>query len=198
MNVEKLTRLARNDNPTLVYLCKQWMTTQKCGNPVNDAMKLEGFWRACVTQGYIIVGLSMVAAFFKPAAFGYVAVLVLGCVAPLCVFKRNQVQFRNARRFCEAITILEKAIGSLNSDVGGTKWDIGYRPGAGVTVVSGKLKQEAELLLQAEAKKVKELQSIPWKEESAKRSRVKFVHKSFALHFLLGISYEQGQYFNAN
>ncbi|MES3031042.1 MAG: hypothetical protein V4697_01360 [Patescibacteria group bacterium] len=194
MTIKNIVRLAEQNHPVLVLLSNNWQQyCPKHGDPVEAAIRLYRLivakWIGFGFATFFFVG--MVIALIKAPSSNWVPVcsvltigsFFIGMLIPLC---RSQTpNFRNARRFCDALTQVESlhGVGPLGVHTPGSQWNNVSSSGVG-EVMKKTLKNE----LNEEALRVRRLQENKWKKAEAQKERAQFMGKVYPLHGILRVA----------
>lgn len=194
MNLNTLVRLSKQNDPNftqfLANFAKNWMEVRNCVDPVTQAITCKRAKTCAFLSIFIPLGIMAALIYFDPKNVATGICMFLVAIAFIIVsvilhIRGRTANFPQARNFCEAITILEGCLSEkmcVNSKV----WCDGNHEMLGL---------EAMSMLKKQAKKVEELQSIPWKKDEALRMREKFARMHSQLMGILPISSDWNYYF---
>lgn len=203
MNIKKLAALAKTQhgwahNGTLVYLSQQWSKHAKCGDSVTAAIKcnvLRTVATSFMCAFWSLLGICLITDQIHMEVVSNVSFLLMpvSLAASVLFYVRSRNHaFDDARRFCEAISLLEGLCGPLDhkSCDPKSKWNIHYN--------LGQLQNAAHMVLQGQAAKVKKYQSVPWEVKMTDQMRKGFGRKIGLLHHLLSVPMSWDTYFKTN
>ena len=203
MNVYKLARLAKQNNETLVILVNRWMLKEK--NPIRDIQiksRVGMLWRPSASLVVILFILFLITiksgfshdfswvvspnlrlilgiAFCFCLAF----FIVIGC---MIVSLENKIENReNVKEFLYAISLIEhiyQQAGILND-----MWCLSE-----FSVSAGTI---SERYLHLQAKRLKELERIPWRKKEEHKFRTRFDKEFEVLTLLLLLPTDRKLYF---
>ncbi len=197
MNINKLAKLAKKNDSTLVVLVNRWMLGGKNANPIPDVLLLAkvitwgsvGFWTLMLWVGWDFIAHNKshhipdpIMPFMPELLVAIIEVIVWWKVV---VFVRRISSARNANKFCDTITLIERLLKEANWADDVWESDQFLRGGRDV----------AEVHLYSLAQRIKDFEKIPWRNKEAEAVRKELDDKLQTLTLLILLPSDKRTYF---